>query len=39
MYRMISVTCPEALTRLSAMVLYKIQLRDYPTPEGMFPLP
>ena len=30
-YRMISVTCPEALMGLSAMVLYIMRSRDYPT--------
>ena len=28
---MISVTCPEAIFRLSAMVFYKMRSRDYPT--------
>ena len=29
--KMISVTCPEALMGLSAMVLYIMRSRDYPT--------
>ena len=29
--RMISVTCPEALMGLSAMVFYKMRSRDYPS--------